>query len=219
MKRHFSGSLTFQCSSCQGTVHSKHCLRGAAHSIRSLMMASSMSHHCLARHCLLRKAILVLPTRGVPPPRECCDTAPVLTRCGSPQQRPPGLGSLRTHRRAEQRRRAAQQCKRIAAEVREVLELYRVDFERVRSRWQQDLVEGIRKSLRKGSVATTGSTLSSLPESSELSSWEDGADLNVGLSVTAHCSVWPARGITSGGTSILTSDPLLVRALDSICPR
>ena len=41
--------------------------------------------------------------------------------------------------------------------------------------WQQDRVAGIRKSLRKQSVATTGSTLSSLPDpSDELSSRDDG---------------------------------------------
>ena len=32
---------------------------------------------------------------------ECNDTVPALTRCGLPQQCPPGLGSTRTHRRSQ----------------------------------------------------------------------------------------------------------------------
>ena len=133
------------------------------------MMESSTSHQCSTRH----RATLVPLTLGVPPSRGCCDTVPALTRCGLPQQSPPGLGSTKTHRRSQQRRKAAQQCIRIATEVREVLELYRLDLDRVRSLWQQDRVAGTRKSLRKQSVTTTGSTLSSLPECSDESSNRD----------------------------------------------
>ena len=97
------------------------------------MMESSMSHHCSTRHL----ATLVPPTRGVPLSRGCCDTAPALTRCGLRQQ---SLGSTKTHRSSQQRRKTAQQCKRIATEVREVLELYKLDLDRVSSLWQQDLV-------------------------------------------------------------------------------
>ena len=157
--------------------------------MRSPVMTSSMSHHRFARHCVTQ----VPPTRGLPPPGGCRDAAPVLTRCCSPQQRPTGLGSHRTHRRAEQHRRAAQQCRRVASKVREILELCRVDLERsrVRSRWQQDWVAVIRKSLRIGRVAATGSTLRSLPDSLELSSWEDGVGVHLGtpaksLEETSH---------------------------------
>ena len=116
------------------------------------MMESSLSHHCSTWH----RATVVPHTRGVPPPRGCCDTEPALTRCGLPQQSPPSLGSTKTHKRSQQRRKAAQQCKRIATEVRDVLELYRLDFDRVRSLWQQDRVAGIRKPLKKRSAATEG---------------------------------------------------------------
>ena len=46
----------------------------------------------------------------------------------------------------------------------------------MRSLWQQDHVAGIRKFLRKRSVATTGSTLSSLPECSDESNSREGED-------------------------------------------
>ena len=126
------------------------------------MVESSMSYHCSTRH----RATLVPPTRGVPPPRGCCDTVPALTRCGLPQQSPPGVGSTKTHRRSQQRRKAAQQCRRI---------------ECARSWNSTDwtwiaCVAGIRKSLRKQCVATAGSTLRSLPECSDESSNRDEGD-------------------------------------------
>ena len=49
---------------------------------------------------------------------------------------PPGLGSTKTHWHSQQRRKVAQQCRRIATEVREVLALYRLDLDRVRSLWR-----------------------------------------------------------------------------------
>ena len=49
------------------------------------------------------------------------------------RNKPPGLGSTKTHRRSQQRRKAAQQCRRIGTEVREFLELCRLDLDRVRS--------------------------------------------------------------------------------------
>ena len=91
-------------------------------------MESSMSHHCSTRH----RATLVPPTRGVPPPRRCCGTVPALTRCGLLQQCPPGLGSTKTHKRSHKGREATHKCRRIATEVREVLELHRLDLGRVR---------------------------------------------------------------------------------------
>ena len=102
---------------------------------------------------------------------------PALTRCGLPQQCPPGFGVFQNSQalRAAQESGTAQQCRRVATEVREVLELFRLDDGRVRSLWQQDRVAGIRKSFRKRSVDTSGSTLSSIPQSSdELRSRDDG---------------------------------------------
>ena len=49
-------------------------------------------------------------------------------------------------------------------------------MDRVRSLWQQYFVAPIRKSLRKQSVATTGSTFSYLPECSDESSNRDEGD-------------------------------------------
>ena len=51
-----------------------------------------------------------------------------------------------------------------------------MDLDRVRSLWQRDRVAGSGKSLRKRSVATTGSTLSSLPECSDESCSRDEGD-------------------------------------------
>ena len=75
-----------------------------------------------------------------------------------PQGSPPRLGST------------AQES---TTEVREALELYRLDLDRERSLWPQDRVARTRKSLRKRGVATTGSTISCLPECADESSIRD----------------------------------------------
>ena len=46
--------------------------------------------------------------RGVPPQRGCRDTVPAMTRCGLPEQSSLGCGSTKTHKRSQQRRKAAQ---------------------------------------------------------------------------------------------------------------
>ena len=124
-----------------------------------LRFHSSLRLLCPLSPCWnLRCLIIAQRGTGAAYPRRA-DTVPALTRCGRLQQSPPGLVSTRTHRRSQMRRKAAQQCRRIATEVREVLELCRLDMDRVRSLWQKDRVAGIWKSLRNQSVATTRSTL------------------------------------------------------------
>ena len=125
-----------------------------------------MSRHSSARH----RAALVPVTRGVPPPRGYCDTVPALTRCVLPQQSPPGW--LSTTLTTVQESGTADELQPKYARSWNSTDWTLIACALFDNR---TALQGFGSPSGSG-VATTGSTPSSLPESSDESSSRDERD-------------------------------------------